>query len=129
VFFVKLYNQNGDSVYWKLYFTAFGGSSNGKYMFEQSLLLHTNITENPASIKAEIYPNPANNFINIKGNFEINADISIIDVQGRAVYNKNYTGLQIESEIKINTNNLKKGVYFVRIKSSNALVTKKIIVN
>ena len=92
-------------------------------------LLSTNTTlsnlDNTLSQLA-VYPNPVVNelSVNLPSNVK-NAQINIFDVAGRSV---------IKTEVKkssdnINVSNLAKGVYIVEIKTTNGVVTKKIIKN
>jgi hypothetical protein len=79
---------------------------------EGDITIKGKIQKTPTS-NIKIYPNPATDRINIslpKGNF----DISIMDNQGRNVFN-----LNSESEITINTSNWLSGVYFVSLKNTS----------
>jgi hypothetical protein len=81
------------------------------------------IQKTPTS-NIKIYPNPATERINIslpKGNF----DISIMDNQGRVVFNTNS-----ESETTINTNNWLSGIYQVILKNTatNEQSVQKVVV-
>ena len=85
-------------------------------------LLSTNV--NKIANKFKIYPNPANDILNIKtdNNQKINALI-LSDINGREIINQT-----------INTGNIKvseleKGIYFLKIDSDNGIFTKKIIKN
>ena len=71
-----------------------------------------------------IYPNPASNFITIKtdDNHAIYS-ISIINALGKEVYTSKY------NSSKINISHLSSGIYVVTLKTSNAIITKKLIIN
>lgn len=92
-------------------------------------LLSTNTTlsnlDNTLSQLA-VYPNPVVNelSVNLPSNVK-NAQINIFDVSGRSVINTEVK----KSSDKINVSNLAKGVYIVEIKTTNGVVTKKIIKN
>ncbi|PCI98018.1 MAG: hypothetical protein COB15_06710 [Flavobacteriales bacterium] len=66
-----------------------------------------------------IYPNPANNFIEIKTDLKYNR-ISIIDVTGKTVQ-------RINSEAKIDVSNLKSGIYFIKIINKEGSITNKFV--
>ena len=73
----------------------------------------------------KIYPNPAKSNITIELNKTIKgSEVSISDLQGRTLINEAITG----EMIKLNTNTLNNGVYFVKIKSNKQAFTKRIVI-
>jgi len=70
-----------------------------------------------------IYPNPANEVLNIK-NAE-NSDIEIYDLLGRAIVSKSNISLNEQ----INVSSLTTGTYIIKITNNNQVKTKKFIVN
>ena len=86
-------------------------------------------TENNILNKSfSVYPNPSNNIINIS-NTNINVkNVKLIDVTGKAVYNKSNT--QSINTQSINVSNFAKGLYILKIESKEANVfSKKVIIN
>jgi hypothetical protein len=74
-----------------------------------------------------IYPNPASDIIYIENNSSTNQiKISILDVQGKEVFNNSYNSGEI---ITVNMANLNKGIYLVKLENGNSLVFKKVIKN
>ena len=72
----------------------------------------------------EVYPNPANNYLNvISNNIYINT-ISIFSVRGKEVMNTNVNS----NNIKLDITDLNKGVYFIDIKSDKTSVKRKFII-
>lgn len=71
-----------------------------------------------------IFPNPANDFINIKSNTEIN-NIQIFDVSGRLVIDENNNSDSVTLDIK----HLSKGLILMKIKTENEILIKKFIKN
>ena len=73
-----------------------------------------------------IYPNPANNKVNITGNFSNNAELRIYNLLGNLVYNQIITS----STSTIDVSEYKKGVYVVNIydKSGGKSITEKLII-
>ncbi|MEN8250231.1 MAG: T9SS type A sorting domain-containing protein [Bacteroidota bacterium] len=69
-----------------------------------------------------VYPNPANNVINIRANREEIKGIRMLDLNGKVV-------LELErfNQNLINISNLKKGVYLLKINVNGIVETKKII--
>jgi len=74
-----------------------------------------------------IYPNPSNGNINIRSliNFG-DATISIFDINGRKVFNKNVT---LESTVNINAENLSTGLYIMQIDGADYSHTVKLLIN
>jgi len=66
----------------------------------------------------ELYPNPAQNILNIDGNFE---SIEIYDVFGKLVFAS-------DEKSEINIAGLANGSYYVNILTSNAVIKKKVTV-
>lgn len=71
------------------------------------------------------FPNPATQFFNIKVNqdSELIEKISVIDLTGRIVINKNLIPLKA---YKQEVSNLHQGVYFIQIKTNKGLYTEKL---
>jgi len=73
--------------------------------------------------KISIYPNPANDNINIVANANITS-IDILNITGQTIFkfkpNTNVTLINIE--------NLSSGIYFINIKTDNAAFKERLIV-
>ncbi len=72
----------------------------------------------------KIYPNPVKDILSIQINNSIETQIEIFDVLGKKVYS-NY----IYNSSDINLNQIKKGIYILRITQENKSITKKLIKN
>lgn len=77
-----------------------------------------------ANSSFEVYPNPANDVINIKLNNKSNALINILDLSGKLVKTTNVNG----TSTSINTSDLTSGVYFVDVINGNNIETQKIVI-
>ena len=77
----------------------------------------------------QIYPNPADEFINIKlgNNAQTNKPIEIFDALGKQVLSIDASMIQ-NGLITKNINALQSGLYFVKVHIDNTIVTKKMIV-
>ena len=74
-----------------------------------------------------IYPNPANEIINIKTDKKDNYRVELVNILGKEVLNKN---IQNSDFTTVNTSNFNPGIYFARIYSNNKLIeSRKITVN
>jgi hypothetical protein len=70
-----------------------------------------------------MYPNPAKNLVNISTNYELST-VTIINQLGQVVYNQQVTG----SAVQVNTSQLQKGIYFVKVNSVAGESTQKLII-
>jgi hypothetical protein len=71
-----------------------------------------------------IYPNPANEFVNVKSDYNISR-IEVLNFIGQTVYSVNTANTKV---VKVNTSSLEAGVYFVRVTTSKGNRTAKITV-
>jgi Secretion system C-terminal sorting domain len=70
----------------------------------------------------KIFPNPANNFININAKSNINK-IQITDLNGRIISNENFNS----ENVSLNLEQLSIGMYLLKIETNNGSTTQKII--
>ncbi|MFH2141757.1 MAG: T9SS type A sorting domain-containing protein [Bacteroidota bacterium] len=75
------------------------------------------------TMKINIFPNPANNEIQIISDNNAIKEVEIINIKGECVSKNNQTNLNY-----IDVSKLTKGVYFVRVIFTNMTFTKKIII-
>ena len=91
--------------------------------------------QNQANISISCFPNPFNNSIKIEvgGNVGDRYNIGIYDIMGRTVFNDFYNNKTLSFKtfkwegIRNNGSSAGAGVYFVKLKSSEKFLTKKII--
>jgi hypothetical protein len=128
VYFIKeLQNDGVDSTYWKLYFTGFTGTSEGKYTFEQKQLASTlSIFEERTISLIEVYPNPASDKINLVVDANGEAIIRIMDLSGRIVFN-NTINSQGFDHVGIDVSHLIKGYYLVTVEINGAVSQSKFV--
>ncbi|WP_445457958.1 choice-of-anchor J domain-containing protein [Flavobacterium sp. HNIBRBA15423] len=73
----------------------------------------------------KVYPNPVNNIVSISSGNEVTFDtILITDVNGRTVKTFTYNTV---TEANLNVSDLNSGIYFLKIKTSEGILDKKII--
>lgn len=74
-----------------------------------------------------IYPNPANNVLNlsVKNGLFVN-EIAMVDINGRTVKTVANT---LDSEIEINVSDLTSGVYLLNVKTDEGVATSKFVKN
>ena len=80
-----------------------------------------NITKGSSIVSDEliVYPNPANDIINIISSMDIKS-ISIFNNVGQTVYQEN--------ETHINIDNFESGVYIISIDNGNEIINRKILI-
>jgi len=72
------------------------------------------------SQELNIYPNPANNFVQIEWNVSSNQKIEIFNITGQEIYSNQLT----DNNLKINVSSFEKGIYVLRVGN----ITKKLII-
>jgi hypothetical protein len=79
-----------------------------------------------ASLITAVYPNPANNQVNINLNMEQseNVEVSIFNTLGQIVVSENYGSLNGVNTLNIKLDNLTSGIYFVKIAVGDKVYTK-----
>ncbi len=77
--------------------------------------------------KIDVFPNPVSETINLNfsDNKSENINISVLNLQGQLLYNVTQTS----NELKIDVSSYPKGLYFVKVKSDENVITEKIIKN
>ena len=105
--------------------------SEDHYMFMVDDFMVT--TDAPASVndvlasKFSVYPNPANNVINLTNAENILVDgVVISDLNGRTVKNISFDGV---ASAQINVGDLSAGMYMMTVSSDKGTMTKKIVKN
>lgn len=91
-------------------------------VFTQNVNTCTSIIEATNANQISIYPNPANEIINVElENINEYTTISIINALGEVVL----TQKMDTEKVPLNTSNFAKGVYFIKVDSIHGAITKK----
>jgi len=77
-----------------------------------------------AKVEISVFPNPANEVINISLNKEVSATLTLLDVSGKVVKTQALNGISTS----INTASLNSGVYFVTINDGTSVSTQKVVI-
>lgn len=102
---------------------AASGTWSGSFTLNGVTSLGTK-TNNAAAFS--VFPNPANNVINVSNaNSKITA-VSLTDLNGRTVKNVNYDNL---SNVQVNIEDLASGMYMMTIQSTEGEAVKKVMKN
>lgn len=73
-----------------------------------------------------LFPNPANDVLNIKLNNITNANLRVYDIQGKLVIERSISN---EQNLELNVSNLQSGLYFVKLNTSTKEMVKKLIID
>jgi hypothetical protein len=92
-----------------------------EFVFERNIPTN-NIDEEISEIK--VYPNPVHDYLNISNSEEIK-HIDIQNFMGKIRWHSNYQG---ENEVSIPVFEMEEGLYVIRIRTADKMITKKIII-
>jgi len=127
---VQFQLEAGKTYYWRV--RAFEDGDTTQWSDVWHFLLGTQSIDDLVLNKhnLNIYPNPANEELNIELNAieSRNIDITVIDLLGEEIYklNKRFNqGINIE---KIDLSDFNDGLYFIRLQSGDATITDKIVI-
>jgi len=111
------------------------GGSIGNWSGEQACFIKTDanghisgpgIFENNATDKLKLYPNPASGLVYLETDPDYQS-IEIFDPSGRSVFKRNLSG-QKENVETLDLNGFLQGVYLVRVYSTGAVCTEKLVI-
>jgi hypothetical protein len=97
-----------------------------------------NFTTNPLRLANDVitdanavvlYPNPANNVLNIQLEVASVISISISNLMGQEVYRQDNVDMNGVNNIQIDLSNLASGSYLVNISGSNIQISKELVIN
>jgi hypothetical protein len=101
-----------------------GYGCNYSATYTQSVTTCTGIDEVINNNLFSIYPNPANDILNVElGDVNENSTIQIINALGEVVLSE----VVLSNSTTLKTNNLTSGVYFIKVESKNGSAIKKFI--
>ncbi|MEP5338212.1 MAG: leucine-rich repeat protein [Algibacter sp.] len=109
--------------------TAYEADANWLAIFDASRIVVGSITLNTNSENIEqklgfsFYPNPTNGIVSIKNSKVENANVTVYDLNGRALLRNTLNGTLSE----INISSLASGVYLFKVQVGNSTLTKRII--
>jgi hypothetical protein len=78
--------------------------------------------------KIKIYPNPAHNFIRIEtGDLNGEIVVEIIDVESKVLITKEISLIKNNDNIFMDLSYIDKGIYFVKVKTKDGIIIKKLV--
>lgn len=123
--------QNQNNHIFRLVFTDFTGSSTGEYHLDREQITGVGIDElieNTNTI-LNIYPNPTSSNVTVTFNaVTYNTNISLFDLTGKEVLSQQLNVSKGLNQQNLTLNNLKQGIYFLRITSGTNTSTQKLII-
>lgn len=95
----------------------------------EDILYGGSISENEASSKLSVFPNPAQGrfFVQFESNISGKANVSLKDLTGRTVMSKNISLVSGNNQLEVNEN-LSAGVFLVSIEMGTTRAVKRVIV-
>jgi len=113
---------------YKLRFTDFGGSGNGMFVFEKTLVFGSTGVDEIADIKFKCYPNPASNFITVLTDGLVSeATVSITDLSGRTFLQQNLSNGF--SATNVDVQNLNTGIYLLTLESKGNRKVERVVIS
>jgi ferredoxin len=100
--------------------------SNGDCMYMSDCdLSHVSVNENNILSTINIYPNPANDFINVSmANGGSSVNFTLLSIDGKVVYQLNNV---TDKKVVIDISNNSKGIYFLKVSTDNDSKVYKVI--
>jgi len=131
---LKYYVKDADDIIYKLYFSAFGGTSTGNVEFKFEDVTQTlGLEEVGGHVTFGVYPNPVNSDKKINIIFDVNKvnqsnnNVEIYNLNGQRVLKTKIINTQGFYNKEINLNSLEPGVYMLKFTSGNYQKMKKIV--
>lgn len=112
---------------WKIYFTAFGGSTDGVYTFMKEELGETTGIKVINNHQISLYPNPASDYINVIHDFNSEIEISVYNTAGKLMLREYARGTSGLNSQRLEVDFLPTGIYNAVIRSEKELFTTKFL--
>ena len=125
VYFVQD-TKGTDKSIWKLYFTGFSGSSTGTYSFIKKKLGTTGVKD-ISDRNLTVYPNPANQEINVIHDFNGLTEFTVYNMSGQPVLKYQNTESVGLNKNTLNISGLPTGIYSLIVRSGNDVKTVKFL--
>lgn len=113
-------------------YTSAGNAASQEFLIDDVVAraqsdLNLSVKENLVASQFSVYPNPANNVVNITNgeNMMVNK-VVVTDLNGRTVKNVSFDNV---SNVQVNVSDLASGMYIMNITSDKGTATKKFVKN
>jgi N-acetylneuraminic acid mutarotase len=105
-----------------IYYTTGIDQTNNRLKETWKVFNPTIINENDWNEKVNIYPNPANNFIDIETDFK-NCYFSVFDIAGQLILKEKI----VQNKTRIGLSHYADGLYFIQFQSDDRMISRKFI--
>ncbi len=105
-----------------------GSRVNSDISWLENNFIHASVEENETNNSLLVYPNPAGESINIKLGESATQDYEILLYNNLGMEINRFRAEARQTQITINTKNLKPGIYYVVLKSGNNISTSKVVI-
>lgn len=125
-------NEHSIENFWNLGIVVFLQDDKTKEVLQSQFVrvnMRTSANQTEMQQALSIFPNPADDMVNIMFNKADNAEISIRNIQGQVIKQDVFNFNSGNSSYLLNTSELPNGVYTVTINSDGTTVTQKIVVS
>lgn len=118
-----IFSQNQSAMY-RIIFQSFSGQSSGNVEFSINEVESNTFSNEKVfdSNEISIFPNPSNGVFSVEYT-DFYGQISLIDIGGKELFNKDFIG-----KIDFNLESINSGIYFLKFSSNDLHLTKKIII-
>lgn len=121
---------DGEEVHpiWKIYFTAFGGSADGKYTFIQEKFIDDiSVTNQTSMSQVLLYPTSADYEVNIIHDLVGKIEVLVYNTEGKLVMGESSVGTNSLNNHRLDVTSLPLGIYRVLVRTESELHTLKFI--
>jgi hypothetical protein len=102
------------------------GTPQGGLFLYRNTSLSVGVNNYKLENSIQVFPNPANTFINIKStNNDLICNVKLMDLNGRILTETSASN----SIVNINLEGISKGIYFIKVQTGNNITTKKIVIS
>lgn len=121
--------RTGDTSYWLLHMTAFGGTANGKTVFDRVQLKNSLSAKKTSLGVVGIYPNPATSvlYFSVENQQSGSINARIFSLTGELVSSGVYDGNPGLNAGRIDISNLKSGVYFLQLEQNGRTYSTRFV--
>lgn len=117
--------RTSEGAVWKIFFTKYVGGAEAGYYFNIEKIVGGASVKSTRLLLPSVYPNPSNGYFSVKNNENEVASVAIINLYGAEVYNNTILPNAI---LKVNQQELAKGVYTLLLTTDKAQASQKIII-
>ncbi|MBL7812897.1 MAG: T9SS type A sorting domain-containing protein [Bacteroidetes bacterium] len=120
----------GDTTYWLLHFTGFGGSSTGKVMFNTMQLRNTVSVIHPVLGQIKVFPNPAANqlYITIENAAGGNTRLQLMSTDGKVVAENTIPAGKGLVSARMDVSALPAGTYILNMSNGRQESSSRIVI-